>query len=181
MSVLIGAGEIYETEVVDQNAYSSLAADSHSILKQGILSDPVEFTLTAPVTSGYSINYLIEAAFSENDINSEVLPYYNAANPMQAYSGPNGTGTAQNTTRHDTISIQVVDGTPAATGSQTTPAPSSGFIGLWVVTVAYGQSTIAAGNITQVSGAPFLGAMLNNYGYDVGTVNAIAVNLGCRD
>lgn len=160
MSVLIGAGEIYAQEVTDQNAYSSLGTDSTSIVKQGILASPVQLTFIAPVTNGYSINYLIEVAFEEQDINPIVLSYYNAANPQQAYSGPGGSGTAQNTMRQDTVAIQVKDGTPAPTGSQTTPAADSGYIALYVVTVAYGQSTITAASISAVSGAPFIGGTL---------------------
>lgn len=156
MSVVIGAGEIYALEATDQFAFSSLGTDSHNILKQGILADPVSFTFIAPTTPGESINYLIEAAFTEQDVNSVVLRYYNSANPSQAFSGPSGTGAAQNTTRTDTISVQVKDGTPAATGSQTTPAPDSAYVAMWVVTVAYGQTTITSGNISQIAGAPFI-------------------------
>lgn len=156
MSAVIGAGEIYALEVTDQDSYSSIAADSHNIVKQGILPDPVTLTFIAPTTSGFSMNYLIEAAFEEQDVDPITLPYYNSANPAQIYSGPNGTGMPQNTARQDTVAIQVKDGTPAVTGTQTTPAVDPGYIGLYVVTVAYGQATIIAGNIAQYSGAPFI-------------------------
>lgn len=160
MSVIVGAGEIYALEATDQTAYSSLGTDSHGILKQGISPDPVQLTFLAPLSSGYSINYLIEAAFDEEDINPVTLPYYNSENPAQTYSGPGGSGTAQNTVRQDGVAIQVKDGAPAPTGTQTTPAVDSGYIGLYVVTVAYGQTQIVAGNIAQVSGAPFIAETL---------------------
>jgi hypothetical protein len=156
MSVVVGAGEIYALEAADQNAFSSLGTDSHSIVKQGVLCDPMEFTFIAPAIVGDAINYLIEAAFIEEDINPVVLRYYNSANPSQAFSGPSGTGAAQNTTRNDRISVRVVDGTPAAAGTQTTPAPDTGYTALWVVTVVYGQTSIAMGNIQQAVGAPFI-------------------------
>ena len=66
LNVLVGPGEIYALENVDSAAYGSLAADlTHSIVKQGILLNALQFALTAPVTVGYSINYLIEAELSE--------------------------------------------------------------------------------------------------------------------
>jgi hypothetical protein len=85
-----------------------------------------------------------------------VLPYYNASNPAQAYSGPNNLGTSQNTLRQDTVQLTLTAGVPATTGSQTTPATPVGQTALYTVTVAYGASTVVAGNIAKVAGAPFL-------------------------
>ncbi len=85
-----------------------------------------------------------------------MLPYYNAANPSVAFSGPGGSGTPQVTARQGLIQITAKAGVPATTGSQTTPAPDSGFTGLYVVTVAQGQTTILTGNITVAAGAPFI-------------------------
>jgi len=90
------------------------------------------------------------------DANPVALPYYNASNPAQPYSGPNNSGTAQNTTRKGTIVLTAKAGVAAATGTQITPSADSGNVGLWVVTVANGQTQIIAGNIAQVSGAPFI-------------------------
>jgi hypothetical protein len=96
LQINIGAGEIYSMQNVDGTAYSSLAADTtHQILKQGILLDGLALTCAAPTTAGQSINYLVQAAFAETDSSSVVLPYYNASNPSQAYSGPNNNGSAQ--------------------------------------------------------------------------------------
>ncbi len=157
LTVLVGPGEFYSLQNVDGTAYSSLAADTtHQIVKQGVLLNTTQLSCPAPGTVGYSINYLIEAEFVETDTNSVVLPYYNASNPAQAYSGPGGAGTANNTLRQDTISLVAKAGVAATTGTQTTPAPDSGYTGLWVVTVANGQSTITSTNIAAASGAPFL-------------------------
>jgi hypothetical protein len=157
LTVLIGPGEFYSLQNVDGTAYSSLAADTtHQIVKQGVLLNTAQLSCPAPGTPGYSINYLIEAEFVETDTNAVVLPYYNASNPAQAYSGPGGAGTANNTLRQDTISLVAKAGVAATTGTQTTPAPDSGYTGLWVVTVANGQSTITSANIAAASGAPFL-------------------------
>jgi hypothetical protein len=84
------------------------------------------------------------------------LPYYNASNPTTAYSGPGGTGTAQNTKRAGQCVVSVKSGAAATTGTQTTPAPDAGCVGAWVVTVANGQTTITAGNISGYANAPFM-------------------------
>ena len=85
----VGPGSITTLSVVDTLAYGSLPADTTtSLVKHGINLAATSFTLAPPVTSGQSINYLIQAALQESDTNPVVLPYYNAANPAQPYSGP---------------------------------------------------------------------------------------------
>lgn len=158
LNVVVQPGELYSLQNVDNSAYSSIAADTtHQIVKQGILMDSVTLSTSAPATVGYSVNYLIQAAFSEVDTDAVVLPYYNASNPTQAYSGPAGAGTTNNTTRKNTISLSAKAGIAAATGTQTTPAADAGYIGLCVVTVANGQTSVTSGNISVVAGAPYYG------------------------
>jgi hypothetical protein len=157
MQVAIGAGEIYSQANIDDTAYSSLSADTvHQIMKQGITLDAINLSCPAPGTAGQSINYLIEAKFVESDLNPVTLPYYNASNPTSAYSGPANSGAAQPTTRDGTISLIAKAGAAATTGTQTTPAADAGYIGLWVVTVANGATTITSGNIAMLAGAPFV-------------------------
>lgn len=156
MNVIVQPGAVYAQAALDVTAYSSLAADSTVTQKQGILKTAQTFNTPAPVTSGQSIVYLISASFLEADANAVVLPYYNAANPSQAYSGPSGTGAPQNTTRQDTVALTLTTGVPATTGNQLTPATPNGQIALYTVTVAYGATSVTAANIAKVSGAPFL-------------------------
>lgn len=161
LAVQVTPGRFYSLQNLDGTAYSSLAADTaHQVMKQGILLDAVTLNCPAPATVGYSINYLIEAAYQDSDTTPVTLPYYNASNPSQAYSGPNNTGTSQSTQRKGIVLLQAKAGVAAATGSQTTPAADAGYVGLFVVTVANGQATITSGNITQASGAPFLSSSL---------------------
>ena len=161
LTVNVGAGEIYSMAPVDATAYGVLPADTaDQILKQGVVLGISNLACPAPTTSGFSINYLIEAQFQENDTAGAVLPFYNSANPSQPFSGQNNSGAALPTQRQDTCLLQVKAGGAAATGLQATPVPDSGFVGLWVVTVAYGQTGIAAGNIAQYPGAPFINATL---------------------
>ena len=155
MSVTINPGQIYQLANVDGTPYSALPQDTaHSLLKQGILMDAQSFVLAAPATSGYSQNYLIQAAYLESDVNNVVLPYYNSANPSQAFNGPGGSGNAQPTTRAGQVSLQLVAGTAASTGTQTTPAVTAGYVGLAVITVANGQSTITNASIAPYPNVP---------------------------
>jgi hypothetical protein len=157
LTVLVAPGEVYSLQNIDDTDYSSLAADTaHQILKQGVLLDQVQLSCPAPGTAGFSINYLVQAAFAETDGSNVVLPYYNASNPSQAWSGMNNDGVPQSTVRQDLCNVTVKAGTAAATGTQTTPSPDAGNVGLMVVTVANGQTTITAGNISQYAGAPFI-------------------------
>ncbi|MBE8915080.1 phage tail protein [Enterobacter kobei] len=186
MVVNVSAGEIYSLQNVDGTAYSSVSADTtHSILKQGLLMDAVSFTLTAPSTSGYSVNYLIQATYSDTDGGSTVLPYYNATDPSTAWRGPNNSGTAQYTVRQGICTVSIKSGVPATTGTQTTPSPDTGYTSLYVITVAQGASTVVAGNISQASGAPFIpsAGLIDaiqkgtlTYAVDTGTNNAYVVN-----
>lgn len=186
LTVNVNPGEIYSLVSMDATAYSSVAADTtHQIMKSGILLDAVNLSCPAPGTAGQSINYLVQAIYQDSDTDLTALPYYNAANPTQAWSGPNNSGTPQATTRKGIITMSAKAGAAAATGSQTTPAPDAGFTGLWVVTVANGQTQILAGNITQFAGAPILPSSLlssiqtGNLSYAVatGTANAHVVAL----
>ena len=181
MVINIAPGEIYSLQNIDSTAYSSLPADTiHSILKQGILLSATSFTLVAPSTAGQSINYLIQVGFQDVDSGATVLPYYNASNPSQAYSGPNNSGIAQNTIRSGACSVSVKTGVSATTGSQATPSPDAGYVGAYVVTVNQGQTTITSTSINLAANAPFLpknglvsGIQSNtmNYSADIGTTN----------
>lgn len=182
MVVNVAKGQIYSLQNVDGTAYSSLAADTtNTILKQGVILGSTAFTLTAPTTAGQSINYLIQIAYSDNDSGATVLPYYNAANPSVAYSGPNNAGTAQNTVRSGVCTVALKAGVAATTGTQTTPAADTGYTAAWVITVAQGATTITASNIAVAANAPFLPAAgifsavqqgVMTYAADTGAANA---------
>jgi hypothetical protein len=157
LTVNVAPGSITQLAALDSNAYGSLAADTtDQLVKTGINLQPTSFTLTPPTVSGDSINYLIEAAFSETDTDAVVLPYVNAANPSQPYSGPGNSGTAQNTQRIARVQLQLKPGVAAAAGSQATPAVDTGWVGLYVITVNYGQSAVHNAAISVMPGAPFI-------------------------
>jgi hypothetical protein len=157
LSVTVGAGSITQLGPVDSLAYGSLAADTtDQIVKMGINLAPSTFTLSAPATPGESVIYLIEATFSETDATPVVLPYVNAANPAQPYSGPSNSGAAQNTQRIERVQLQLKAGAAANTGTETAPAIDSGWSGLYLITVNNGQSAITAANIAVHPASPFV-------------------------
>lgn len=199
MFVSIAAGQIYQQANLEATVCGTLPADTtHQITKQGILLDPVTIpnantgvtALVAPTTSGQSVNYLVEAQYADQDISIDptdgasnvVLPFYNASNPSQPYQGPNNSGLSSNTFRKGIVNLQIKAGIAATTGSQATPTPDSGFVGLWVITVPYGATTLTTANILAYPGAPLLSKSLLTsiivgnlaYGSDVGAVNAPA-------
>ncbi len=157
MSVIVGPGSITQLSAVDANSFGSLGADgSDPLLKMGVNVGGLSFTLSAPNASGQSVSYLLQASFSEADATPLVLPYYNAATPSLAFSGPNNTGGAQNTQRLQRVQILLKAGAPGPSGAQATPAVDGGCVGLYVVTVGYGQTSIGAGSIAMLPGSPFL-------------------------
>jgi hypothetical protein len=163
LTVYVGPGSITQFSPLDANAYGSLPADTtDQIVKTGINLATTSFTLTPPATPGQSVNYLIEATFAETDTTPVVLPYVNAANPTQPYSGPDNSGTAQNTRRIQRVQLQLKPGAAALTGTQTTPAVDSGWVGLYEITVNNGQLAISADEILVMAGAPFINFKLPN-------------------
>ncbi len=157
MTVTVGPGSITQLSVIDTLAYGSLPADTTDpLVKVGTNLAPTSFTLVAPTTSGQAINYLIQATLLESDTSPVVLPYYNATNPAQPYSGPNNSGVAQNTSRIQRVQLQLKAGAAANSGLQSTPPVDNGWVGLYVVTVSYGQTAIGAASIAQLATAPYL-------------------------
>jgi hypothetical protein len=180
LAVSVGAGRIYSLQNLENTAYSSLPADTaHQVLKQGINLDPTVLSCPAPATSGQSINYLVEVAYADSDTNTQIVQYYDAANPTQPYTGPNNTGAAQPSFRQGVAALQIKAGVAATTGTQTTPSVDTGYTGLWVVTVANGASSIVTGNIAAYGGAPVtklsLGAAQST-GWGTPTNGAVASN-----
>jgi len=147
--VNIGDGEIYSQEVTDATDYgvapNDIAADPTLIVKQGIYYAGT-FSAPAPVTIGYSINYLIQVGFEETDGSPQSRIFF---------TGP---ALTVNTVRQDLGVVQIKAGTAATTGTQVTPTPDVDFVGAWVITVNYGDTAVLSGAISQYPNAPFFGA-----------------------
>jgi hypothetical protein len=189
LNVQVTPGCIYQVEPLEATTWSSLPANSsEQILKQGILHNVDTIAITPPGTVGFSQVFLIEAQYADLDTTPVLLPYYNASNPSQPFQGPNNSGQSQNTVRLGIASIQVKVGIAAATGTQMAPTPDAGWTGLFLITVANGQTTITAGNITAYLPTSFIpfGAKLpalpssiqNNLWIafsDIGTADALVI------
>jgi hypothetical protein len=157
LTVQVGPGSIITMGPVEASPFGSLPSDTADpLMKMGVNTQPVPFTLTAPATSGQSIAYLIQASILEADALPIVLPYYNAANPLQPFSGQDNSGAAQNTRRVQKVQLQVKPGAPANAGAQAAPSVDAGWVGLYVVTVSYGQTQLTAASIAQTPNAPFV-------------------------
>lgn len=186
LNVLVGIGEIYAMTQVDATTWGALPADTTDvILKQGLNMAAQTVSTPAPTTSGYSINYLIEAQYQDQDNVPVVLPFYNSNNPQIPLNGQGGGGASLPTERQGVCVIQAKAGIAATTGTQTTPAVDAGWTALAVVTVANGQSTVTSGNISVPAGVPQFTSLLQmmqtgSAGYAVDTsttANVISIAL----
>ncbi|WP_424139352.1 hypothetical protein [Roseomonas chloroacetimidivorans] len=172
LNVVVQPGAIYAPLALDASAYSTLGADAHTVMQQGLLRDAVTLTITPPATVGQSRVYVVQAACQVVDTDPGVLPYYNAADPDTAFSGPDNSGTPQNTRRAVQAVVSLKAGTAAATGSETAPAPDAGYVELARVTVANGASSVTAGNIVanaalrrKIASLPDIAGLFQNIQY----------------
>ncbi|MDJ0474353.1 hypothetical protein QNA27_11860 [Pantoea eucalypti] len=185
LQVHISAGEIYCLQHIDEAAYSTLPADhSGTILKQG-LTGGVNFDVPAPMQNGMSINYLVQAAYVEEDTGGIVLPFYNAADPSKAFNGQGNAGEALPCVRQGICSLSLKAGTSAVSGKQTTPEADPGCISAWIITVTAGTKGITADNIKRSPGVPFLPSVgvyrsvqqgNMTFAHDTGSANAYAAS-----
>jgi len=150
LEVLVGAGQIFSWQNVDDTDYSELPLDTaHQIVKQGLVLDETTLSCPAPGTPGFSINYLVQITFQEVDALNEERAFYNSADPSEPFY------VYTDSERQARCIVAVKAGTEATTGTQVTPDPDVGYVGAWVVTVDNGQTEITAGDITEYPEAPF--------------------------
>lgn len=179
--VNLAAGRIYQQAPVDGSAYGSLAPDSDVITQQGDAAAQTLTFTTAGLTSGQSRWALVEVGFSQvdaipaNDPDSGVLLFFNVDNPDQPFIGPNNSGAALNTAREGVAVVKIVYGNVASTGAETPPNAESGFVGVYLIDIAFGQTTISGGQIltagpsvgtgvpSNYPNAPFLAGLLASH------------------
>ena len=161
LSVQLATGQIYAQASIDASYYGVLPPDTNQILRQYILDSVSTFTLAAPTVSGQSQTWLVQIAPLTQDTGEQVLQYFDISNPEVAFGGQGNTGVAQGTIRQDTCAVTAISGAPGPTGSQEFPALSGGAIGGYYVTIAEGQTTITAADISVVpNAAPFISLKL---------------------
>lgn len=111
--------------------------------------------------------------------------FYNVNNPQASWSGLNDSDATSSRFRDGIVAYQIKAGVAATTGSQVTPSPDTGWIGLWVVTVPYCATSLTSSNIAQYTGSPILpngirqSILTSNltYGIEGGTANTIRATL----
>ena len=130
LSVFINAGSMYIQQIIDQTAYSSIAADTTGIVvKQGINDRTITLgPVTLPTGSNKQI-CVVQAKLVESDTDAVVLPYYNSANPNVALNGSGGNGVAQPRTRKVGLQFNFLYGTPT-TGTPAAPSLDPGGMAL---------------------------------------------------
>lgn len=155
LSVDVAPGEIYELLAVDTGTYGVIPANTLPILKQGISQVSTNFATPAPGTPGDSVVYLIQISFQQVDGLNESRPFYNPplvpGNPPLPPIFMN-----VNSMRQNNAIVQVKTGIPAPTGTEVPPLPDVGFQPAWIITVAFGQSTVGSGDIEVAPGANFI-------------------------
>lgn len=158
LTVNLSRGQVYQPAQLEATTWSSLPVDTHSIIKQGISLDPTTLTMTPPPTVGTSVSILIQVQYADKDSDLTLRPFYNAANPTQPFSGPNNSGNQTAVTRKGSVVVGTKSGVPSV--SPSIPTPDAGYIGLFVITLGYGQTQITSGNIIPYFGAPTVLAKL---------------------
>ena len=154
LSIVVGPGSLTALTVIDALPYGSLGTDGRALCKTGQVLDNTVLAVTAPAVGAQV--WLIEASLSEVDGGPVALPYYNAAAPTVAWSGPSNSGLAQNTQRLMTVQLRARPGIAVTDGSQVAPPAAAGWIGLYWVAVTAGQGAVQTQDISVVPGAPFL-------------------------
>lgn len=146
LTIDIGAGVIYTLAALDATAYSTIPADTSDFLYKPYTQVSSAFNQAGftPPGSG-TLNYLVQARGLTTDTDPASRPFFNPANPA------NPIFQTVNQTRLDGIEYLLTSAVSPAI-----PTPTPGYVGLYVVSVAAGQTTITSGNITVYSAAPFI-------------------------
>ncbi len=157
LQVQLMPGEIYNLQNIDSTPYGDLPPDTqHTIVKQGTLLESKLLDCPAPAIEGHSVTHLVQVSLMESDAEKDLLPYYNASNPQQVWWGPENEGKTQSTVRRGLCQAMLKAGISAPTGNQQQPAVDIGYVGLYTITVAHGQTAINAEHIRRIENAPFI-------------------------
>lgn len=153
LTVNIASGRIYQFAAADSTTDGSIAQDLTVIVQQGYNGGQALTFL--PPSAGQSQWNLIQAQFSQvdavrsGDPNGGVVPFYNPANSTQP------TLNSINTVRQGLCVLQVITGSAATTGSEVPPSPTSGWVPLYMIDLAGGQTAVTTSQIIKC--APSVG------------------------
>ena len=171
----LSAGQIFQLAAVDALAVGQIPQNLSQIVQQGLASASTVTLSTSGIGGGQSRYTLIQAQFNQvdgvapNDPNGGVPPFYNAANPSSPIY------TSVNTQRSGVVTIGTVTGAAATTGSEVPPSATAGWVGLYLIDLASGQTAVTSMQIlvagpsvgTNVPSnypyAPILAGLLNSH------------------
>lgn len=196
LAITIASGRLYTQAQTDATAVAGgdLAADTTIIEQQAWSAAQSIVLTTAALTAGQSQWVLIQAGFTQtdtiasNDPDNGLLNFFNSANWSEPLIGPGGNGLTVPTLRTNGVILNAVYGNPAATGSQAPPNPTSGYVGLYLIDLGYGQTVVTGGQIltagpsvgtnvpSNYSYAPFLAGLLSSH-HDGNPGQAPKINL----
>ena len=170
LTINMAAGRVYQQASADAVAVGAITQDLTQIIQQGFYAAAQITLSTAGISAGQSRWALIEAQFSQTDVvrtgdpNGGIPPFYNAANPSVPLNGQGGLGAISPTERSGNCVIQVITGSAATTGSEVPPSPTGGWVPLYLIDLAYGQTAITTAQI--LTAGPSVGTGVpNNYPY----------------
>lgn len=153
--VVVGPGSLSTLYVTDAQPFGSLAADPAPLVKIGYNPSDTAVLFHGPPDGNHALCWLIQAAIVEYDTGPVALPYYDAANPAVAWSGPGNSGAAQNTQRVVRIALMAKAGTPQIVGGRFPPVADVGWVGLYSVMTYFGRGTQPV-DIAVSPGGPFV-------------------------
>ncbi|MDT7953415.1 MAG: hypothetical protein RQ966_18075 [Acetobacteraceae bacterium] len=154
--VVIGSGTLSMSVALDRTTFGSLPGDSTAVVKTGAIVAPVTIPLETTADQAMVLSWLIQATLTEVDDQPLTLQYWNASAPAIPYSGPNNSGSAQNTRRRTQLIITAKSSAPIPFGTLAAPNPDPGFVGLYGVTTWVGKPSTTADDIHVLPTAPFL-------------------------
>jgi hypothetical protein len=162
LNVHVAGGTIFKMADVLETAIGELPtqipADTTQILKYATQLASTPFAIVPPTTPGFSRNDIIQFNFQEVDGDLVNVPFWNGVTG----NVPNPPIFAdKNVKRLTNVIISVKAGTPAATGTQTTPTPDTGYVAAWIITTAQGQTQITGADINEYPNAPFISNLSN--------------------
>ncbi len=154
LNVNLSSGTLFSYQNVDNTPFGTLptqiAADTtDQILKLAYQLPKTILPFVPPTTVGFSRNDLIQISFLEVDNTPTSVPFYSGVGLPPVFQ-------TVNVLRSDIAVVSVVTGIAAATGTQTTPSPTGGATGMWVITTHQGQTAITSGDIAMYPGSPFI-------------------------
>jgi len=153
--VVVGPGSLSTLYVVDTHPFGSLAADATPLVKIGSNASDTALLIHGPADGNHALCWLIQATLVEYDAGPVALPYYDAANPAVAWSGPLNSGAAQNTQRVVRVALAAKAGNAQDVGGRLPPPADAGWVGLYSVMTYFGQATQAV-DIAVSPGGPFV-------------------------